>query len=394
MILAASSAEEVCKALKNGLKITGPNALSMPERAGFDPKSAAAGQARQTFSVFLTTEDVELIKGKMLLLHKRLLKDLNEVTTPPYDYIRVDAFFDPASKVLKILEINSKNASMHELCEWLDDQVLGTVDGQKAFSLNSEIAKNQKLIHEDHSGVPVQKLLYLSGNHDEWLFLQAQTEVYGHAAKLARGLKNIKVTEAGLEYEGEHYRHITRKKHLLPKGSKSAHQEKRLSVASRFAMRRFGYKDYLAGLDFDFIPKSERFNAGKISEYLSGQDRLVLKEVDSGSSKGVFLGGDMRPEEWHHKIQSAGKSPQDYIVQEFVKPPKMAAAWHGLGLTWPAVQLGVFVLPNPNNGEIEIDVYARARLDPKNKYFIFDPAGSDSAIAFGNVIVVTKPLML
>jgi len=153
------------------------NTAHLKTSAGFSDDSPFAGQTRKTFSIVLRESDIDSIQADMQLLYDRICKDINflaSARTPfPFDFVRIDAFYNSDTSDLKVLEINGRDAGMHEIGEYCDQSVAEHLEIDFNEKLNDKIVDIQKKMQEAVVG-PIESLLYISKpQKPKWLYYEA-----------------------------------------------------------------------------------------------------------------------------------------------------------------------------------------------------------------------------
>ena len=387
MIQTQFSKDELRSRLQ-GLHLHGERALRT--YAGFAANSPYAGQARQTFSLVLSQADIDYMQQAMQQLYDRLRADL--VDQPPagcipFDFIRIDAYYDTTERQLQILEINSRDAGMHEVCEWLDSKVVQVTDGIIAFNLNDRIAINQKSWHEAHLG-PVDRVLYMSrAAIPRWLYYEALDRHYPQLADL-NSWHDVSYSDQGIVYGEDVFRAvITKAANWTPEIVKGLDRAGTVSVVQSRQNGHLGDKKYLEQLDLPFVTQSIALDAAKHEEYLTQQVDLVLKLNKSSGSRGVTLGRSVTAEAWATQLQTAYSVATDWTMQRYAQPGNGDCLPHGQPARDCRVLLGIFMLPKPDDpSQIDIEIVAKGYVGP-DEAVLFDPAGHKADIWFGNVIV-------
>ena len=358
--------------------------------AGFAPTCAFAGQARQTFSLPLTARTIEAIREQVQGLYDQIIKDCwpaGEVL--PFDMLRFDAFLDPNTDDIKILEINTRNVGLHEVVEWLDVTVAQALQLTVTGSLNDRFVENQKLFHDRLFGA-AEPLLYMSPDFlPRWTYYEALQKAYSNVVHIT-AMEQANYTDQGIEVDGYTYRAITKKMAWAATDTlKQLDLGDKVRILQPRWMRPFGLKHYLQRLSSPTVLRTETYSDDHYETYVAHQANLVLKIVDGGNSKAVYLGGMSSAEDWAKELAIASELPEKWIVQDYYQPPELELIAHGIGATTLPAQLGIFVLPRPDDPttfDIDITVKAYAGLE---RHFTFDPSGLNPDIWFGHVIKTT-----
>lgn len=356
--------------------------------AGFAAGSPHAGQPRQTFSLALSAKTVESISTQMQGLYDEIVKECwpkDEVL--PFDMIRFDAFLKPGTGEIKILELNTRNVGLHEVVEWLDNVVADRLSCQPGTSLNKRFVENQRLMHTSLFG-PHEPLLYMTPSYlPRWIYFDELVKAYGRVEHITE-LDQAVYDELGIAVKGYQYKAITRK---LAWAATDAMIKLNLKHEIRLLqprwMRPFGMKNYLQKLHSPTILRTETFADDHIDTYKNNKDTLVLKIIGGGNSKGVYLGGMLSDEHWAEKLVLASQKPEQWIVQDYFQPPELEVIAHGIGVRTLPTQLGIFLLPKPEDPtQFDIDITVKAYAG-ESAHFTFDPSGLDPDIWFGHVLV-------
>jgi hypothetical protein len=355
--------------------------------AGFEAGSIVAGQMRQTFSLTLSAKAVQEIKDQIGVLYQQLIAACWRSGEPlPFDMIRFDAFLDSESNEIKIIELNTRNVGMHEIVEWLDDVVGVRTSSTKQFSLNRRFAQNQKLLHANLFGANTP-LLYLSALAiPRWLYYEALADEYS-SVDFAGDPKSVATIDTGVVFDSKLYQAVARK-YAWPSTPElvALDDANVIRVLQPLSMRKFGHKSYLQELTSPTLLGSETFTAANLEQYIENQDKLVLKVIDSGNSKSVYLGGSCSADEWQSYLNVAAEKPHRWILQDYIAPSNHLIIMHGGKPQEARIQLGVFVLPKvdaPN--EFDIDIAVKAYVGDQQQ-FTFDPSGLNPDIWFGHVV--------
>ena len=355
--------------------------------AGFSPESDYAGQARQTFSLVLTEHLIDQIRGQVQSIYDDLIKDCWLSSEPlPFDMIRLDAFLQPTNGVLKVLEINTRNVGLHEFVEWLDQTVASAIHEQPTGSLNQRFVQNQKLLHSHLFGT-TEPLLYMSPPYlPRWTYLEELRKAYSNVVHIT-SVDQARYTNKGIEVAGITYRALTKKLAWAATDElKDMDAMGRVRILQPRWMRQFGLKNYLQQISSPSILRSENYTDEHYSRYVDQQDSLVLKIIDGGNSKAVYVGGIFDSQEWQNRLATAAQLPEKWVVQDYCQPPVWPVIVHGRGVMNLAVQLGIFVLPDPTNPtQFDMDITVKAYAG-EDRHFTFDPSGLKPDIWFGHVI--------
>ncbi len=363
--------------------------------AGFDQTSKFAGRYRKTFSLILSQDDMDLITSQMEQLYNKVCKDIDfspSKSEPyPFDYVRVDAFYDSAEKNLKALEINVRGAGMHEISELCDYYCAEALDENKLERLNDKIVSIQKNIQEAKLG-PVNKLLYITQpNKPKWLYYDAVKRAYNDVIYVT----NLKVLTAGPDgviLQDKTYTAITAKASGgLPEELWKLDKAGVISIIQPKIDRLIGMKEYLNELSFDFIASSRPLDKLNHELYIKNRRELVLKKSKSSGAKGVIVGVDASKGNWKKELEKAYTEPKEWLMQEFIPPSSGIVVGHGdLIPKNNKVLLGIFILPDISDPTtITIDISVKL-YDGLGSEIIFDPADIHEDIWFGNVIVINS----
>ncbi|MBC7708408.1 hypothetical protein H7Y63_04245 [Polaromonas sp.] len=355
--------------------------------AGFAANSAFAGQVRQTVSLPLSAATVQAIRDQVQPMYDEIISDCWPQGEPlPFDMIRFDAFLNPDNDDIKILEINTRNVGLHEVVEWLDDTVGDVIGTTKSCSLNQRFVENQKIIHTHRVGAD-EPLLYMSPDFiPRWKYFEALQKAYVSVVHITEPDQGTDVAE-GIAVDGVVFRAITRKLAWnLSQNTKDLDGKGLARVLQPQWMRPFGVKSYLQHLSSPAILRTETYTDEHAERYLTNKDQLVLKIIDGGNSKSVFLGGLYTLEEWQKKLDIASERPEKWIVQDYYAPPRLPVLAHGLGARELPTQLGIFVLPSPEDPtQFDMDITVKSYAGSE-AHFTFDPSGLKPDIWFGHVI--------
>jgi len=356
--------------------------------AGFASGSPHAGQPRQTFTLPLSRKTIESIEQQMQGLYDELIKDCwpkQEVL--PFDMIRFDAFLEPGTDQIKILELNTRNVGLHEVVEWLDNTVAEQISAETIGSLNQHFVANQRLLHVSQFGED-EPLLYMSPEFlPRWTYYDELVKAYKKVVHIT-GPEQAHYSEHGIAVDGHQYKAITKK---LAWAATDAMKELDLINEIRILqprwMRPFGLKNYLQQLHSPTILRTETYTAEHAQDYIDDKDKLVLKIIDGGNSKAVYLGGLFSTEQWIEKLTIASEMPEKWIVQDYCQPPKLDVMVHGIGTKSLPTQLGIFLLPKPDDPtKFEMDITVKSYAG-ESTHFTFDPSGLNPDIWFGHVLI-------
>lgn len=359
--------------------------LSDSCKVGFDSESGYAGMARRTFSLVLTRNDVDFLYQRMSELYQRIREDINDTSDLPFDALRCDAFYDATSRDLKILEINTRSVSMNDFTEWLDKQVAAKLDLPIAFSLNTQLTRNQSAIHRQIFG-DTEPALYIAKRINDWVYLPLLKSQYDNLT-VSTDVEHLKCSSVGVVLSGQTFRAIIKHGIDMPEGSWELDQKGMIKILQPRVMRPIGEKDYLTSLDLECVARSRPFETALLPDYIASQQSLVLKQNDSSGARGVIIGPQHDGLVWRDALQVACLSPAEWTMQDFVTPPMTSIYTHGASACQARTQLSIFLLPDANqpNG-FRLDFYARAYVGAE-AYFAFDPASHMPDLWFGNVIV-------
>lgn len=358
--------------------------------AGFDPTSEFAGQARQTFSLMLSENTVAAIRQQVQGIYDQLITDCWPANEPlPFDMIRLDAFLDPTTDELKIIEINTRNVGLHEVVEWLDNEVSNELGVAKPGSLNQRFVQNQKLLHSRLFGAD-EPLLFISPEFiPQWLYFDELTKAYSSVKHISTP-EEAETTETGISVDGQVYKAIVRKMAwpVTPE-LKALDASNLIRLLQPLWIRPYGLKNYLQRLSGPAILRTESYTDEHLERYLKDKDQLVLKITDGGGSKSVYLGALSNADDWREKLQIASERPNKWIIQDYFQPPSWQVIAHGQGERTIPTQLGIFVLPSPDNPrQFDFDITVKGYAG-SDQHFTFDPSGIKPNIWFGHVIKLT-----
>ncbi|MDL2341815.1 MAG: hypothetical protein QFB87_01920 [Patescibacteria group bacterium] len=362
--------------------------------AGFADSSPYAGQPRQTFSLVLSAATIQAIRDQVQGLYDEIIRDCwpkGEVL--PFDMIRFDAFLEPTTNDIKILEINTRNVGLHEVVEWLDETVADEIGVTKNGSINQRFVQNQKVLHASLFGED-EPLLYMSPAFlPRWIYLAELEKAYSKVAHITAAEQG-EYTDNGVVVDGVCYRAIT-KKMAWPATEtlKELDAKSEVRILQPRWMRQFGFKDYLQRLASPTVLRTETYSDEHLPSYLASKDQLVLKIIDGGNSKAVFLGGLLTDDDWRQKLEAASERPEKWIIQDYCAPPRLNIMAHGVGARELPSQLGIFLLPcpdDPTKFDMDLTVKSYAGTD---QHFTFDPSGLNPDIWFGHVIKSTAAIL-
>ena len=371
-------------------KLDVSQAAVLSSYAGFADDSQWPGQPRQTFSLVLQPADVAYLQDCMEQLYRTIRKDL--VVQPPadsipFDFIRIDGYYDVESKKLQILEINSHDAGMHEIGEWLDAQTASALKITVGDKLNDVIANNQHAWQVAHLGEFNRALFFSRPGIPRWLYYEAIQRRYPNLVAIsdyeAVTFKPTGVVLDGLEYKAV----ITKASGGRPKPIRLLDDAGQVSLVQSRINGYIGDKKYLESLPFDFVAKAVPIDPAKHKEYLEQQAELVLKKSISSGSRGVIMGRGLTADAWAKALQTVYLEHAAWTMQHYAKPGNGTVIGHGQANQTCRTQLGIFILPStadPSQCSIDIVVKGYVGTD---EAVMFDPAGYKPDIWFGNVIV-------
>lgn len=353
---------------------------------GFAEDSSYVGLLRKTFSLCLSHDQVSQIHGRAQELYEIVIKDCWPEGEPiPFDMIRLDAYLTDENDI-RVLEINARNAGMHEGVEWIDGYCAKQLNILPGSSLNQALVTHQKRLHD--YAVGDGPLLFLSPpNIPQWLYFDEVKRQYSSvvARTTSRG---ITATSEGVVYDGQLYKAITKKFAWRTPSWDQLNVDKVIRIMQPRWMRPYGEKDYLTRVNHPSILQTRVFDAAKIADYETHKNALVLKIKDGGGSRDVHLGPDMTIVNWRKKLLIAAANPSGWVMQDYFRAAHREVIAHGKGLKSVAVQLGIFVLPDPVDPQKCVIDIALKGYDGHKTDVMFDPAGYDRDIWFGNVVVV------
>lgn len=379
--------------LKNKLtKVNIQDREHLVTSAGFSETSTFRGQPRKTFSLILAPQDYIKIKEDMQTLYTKICRDIEfkktDKTPFPFDFVRVDAFYDSTIKDLKVLEINGRGAGMHEISELCDQCVAEALDIPMQNRLNDQIIAIQKKLQEASIG-PVSDLLYITNpDKPKWLYFNAIERAYDNV-EYATSYDDINCGQEGVIYKDKIYRAITAKASGgIKKPIWELNDSGVISIMQPRTTKPVGIKSYLNNLDFDFVPKSTVLNEEKHSYYMANQNLLVLKKDRSSGSTGVIVGMDVPAEKWITALDTSYNKKTDWQIQDYVKPAEGIVVGHnGCQQRNNKVLLGIFLMPDINDPyKVAIDFSVKL-YNGTSKEIIFDPADLHDDIWFGNVVI-------
>lgn len=358
--------------------------------AGFKAATPFAGQARQTFSLLLSESTVAAIRAQLQPIYDQLITDCWPPSEPlPFDMIRFDAFLDPASDDLKILEMNTRNVGLHEVVEWLDGQVASALGVTTTGSLNRRFVANQKRLHGSLLGSD-EPLLYLSSpTIPLWTYFDELTRAYPHVKHVTASTE-LTYSDDGVSVDGQVYRAIIRKMAWPDSPAlREFDENNQLRLLQPRWMRPFGLKNYLQQLTGSAILRTETYSDEHLAHYQHQKDQLVLKIINGGGSHAVYLGALYDAEAWQQKLDAASAEPEKWIMQDYYQPPVWPVMAHGLGERSVSTQLGIFILPSPTDPhQFDMDITVKGYAGSED-YFTFDPSDRKPDIWFGHVIKLT-----
>lgn len=356
--------------------------------AGFEVGSLHAGQARQTFSLVLSAQTISNIRDQIAVLYEQLISECWPKHAPlPFDVVRFDAFLG-ADDEIKIIELNTRNVGLHEIAEWLDEVVGQCLSATTDFSINQHFVANQKLLHSTLFGNAAPLLYMTNPLIPKWKYFAELEKAYSSVCHVTAASDYV-VTPHGLQVGETTYRAVSRKFSWgLSGDAEELDQSGKIRVLQPSWMRKFGHKNYLPQFKSPTILASQQFEAGRLDEYCANKDELVLKIINSGGSKSVYLGASVSSDEWREHLEHAAQKPELWVMQEYFAPPQHDIIVHGGKTQNVPVQLGIFVLPKQHSHEFEIDFVVKA-FGGEDAYFTFDPSGLNPDIWFGHVIAQT-----
>ena len=360
--------------------------------AGFADDSQHHGQPRQTFSLILGPNDVAYLQQCMEQLYQKIRQDL-AVPPPagciPFDFIRIDGYYDDQTKQLKILEINSHDAGMHEIGEWLDEQTAGALKVSVGRKLNDTIANNQYAWQQAHLGDFDQAMYFSRPGIPRWLYYQAVQRRYPNLVAVsdyeAANFKPTGVLLNDIEYKAI----ITKGSSGRPKPIRQLDDAGQISLVQSRINGYIGDKKYLESLPFDFIARAVAIHPDKHTEYLADRANLVLKKSISSGSRGVIVGRGLSAEEWDSALQNVYQEHAGWTMQDYVEPGEGVVVAHGQATENCRTQLGIFIMPSvADPSQCTIDIVVKGYVG-HDRAVMFDPAGYKPDIWFGNVIVAS-----
>lgn len=358
--------------------------------AGFADASGFHGQPRQTFSLLLTQADIAYLESCMRQLYAAIQAGL-EVKPPtgsiPFDFIRIDAYYDAAQQKLQILEINSHDAGLHEIGEWLDDKT-GTVLGAPATKrLNDLIANNHYAWQQAHLGDFDRAVFFSRAGIPRWLYYQALQRRYPNLAAVS-SWDGASFEADGIHCDGQTYRAvITKADGGRPQPVRALDDAGTIALVQSRHNGYIGHKKYLEALPFDFVAHAEAIDQTLHDDYRQQRADLVLKKNVSSGSRGVIVGRGVSESAWAEALQQVYVDPSAWTMQRYADPGAGSVIAHGQPTPACRTQLGIFVLPNPDDpSECTIDLVVKGYVG-SDEAVMFDPAGYKPDIWFGNVIV-------
>jgi len=280
---------------------------------------------------------------------------------------------------------------LHEIVEWLDEVTAAKLSIKPSSSLNKNFVANQKMLHSAQFEDAAPLLYMTRPMIPNWKYYDELVASYSSVHHVTNP-SEYEVTSSGIVANGTQYSAISRK-YSWRIGAKleQLNADGLISILQPLWMRRFGHKDYLQEFESPAILQSDTLNPADINTYIANKEELVLKIVDAGGSKSVYLGPMCSDEKWRHYLLVASSNAAKWIVQQYVAPHKHDVAVHGKGLSNVPIQLGIFVLPNPTNPhDYSLDIVVKA-YGGQQEYFTFDPSGLNPDIWFGNVIEHAQP---
>lgn len=358
--------------------------------AGFSPLSEFSGQIRQTFTLLLSAATIAAVRRQVQEIYDQLIADCWSEGEPlPFDMIRLDAFLNPDNDELKIIEINTRNVGLHEVVEWLDDEVACKLGLAKLSSLNQRFVQNQKLLHS-RLFADDEPLLYMTTVAiPKWIYLEELIKAYTQVRHITTS-GAVSSSETGISVDGHTYRAIIRKMAWpITSELRALDASNQIRVLQPLWIRPFGLKDYLQRLTSSAVLRTETYTDEHLEHYQQKKDQLVLKIIDGGGSNSVYLGGLYDAENWQQKLALASERPKKWIMQDYYQPPCLSVIAHGLGTRSLATQLGIFIVPSPADRHgFDMDIALKGYAG-SNQHFTFDPSGIKPDIWFGHVIELT-----
>ena len=361
--------------------------------AGFAEASQWHGQPRQTFSLVLKPADIAYLQDCMEQLYRTIRQNL--VVQPPagcipFDFVRIDAYYNVETKQLQILEINSHDAGMHEIGEWLDEQTAAALKVSPGPKLNDTIANNQHAWHEAHLGDFERALYFSRPGIPRWLYYEAVQRRYPNLLAVdnyeTATFKPTGIFIDDLEYKAV----ITKADQARPLPVRQLDDEGQISLVQSRINGYIGNKKYLETLDFDFVAKAQPIDEAKHDDYVQQQAELVLKKNVSSGSRGVIVGRGLAADEWRKALTSVYDDPTGWTMQRYAEPGKGTVIAHGQAQKNCRTQLGIFILPSTADpSQCTIDFAVKGYVG-NDEAVIFDPAGYKPDIWFGNVIVAAS----
>jgi hypothetical protein len=362
--------------------------------AGFSDTSDYVGQPRQTFSVVLSSDQLDAITDQIRPIYQQLVSDVRPHLSHvygdllPFDMIRIDCFFDTESNNLKALEINTRNVGMHEFVSWIDGQMVEQGIGMRDFVLDDVFIDAQMQIAHAIAGMDLSIAYVSNPQIPRWSYFdKLRRRVGGRIVDIAQ-TDIVTFGEKGMSVNGVNYNTLVKKyageyRDLLS----TVNDQSGLAQLQPRWMRQFGKKAYLESLKAKSVLKTEVFDQNSSARYKECKDGLVLKADAKGSSKDIYLGQLYAQDTWNELIDRAGSGEGSWVVQEFCSAPQTSTVIHGGGVLTAPVQLGVFILPDPESSQgFKLDLVARVHLG-KIGAVMFDPADINPKILFGSVII-------
>lgn len=390
MIRTALSVSEIRQRLKNAhIKDHQP----LKTNAGFDIDSDYSGNARKTFSLLLHQGDLVYLQDAMQQLYEQICKDIQFIPSDevpfPFDFVRVDSYYNPLSKELKMLEVNVRGAGMHEICEFLDVFTAKELSAQPPILLNREIAKVQKAWQEAKIG-PFQDALYVSKPlKRRWIYKEALQEIYGPGLVDCNNWNELVTSDDKVKMGDKFYKAIVAKAaDRVPDKFWDLDAQGYISIIQPKLERRIGLKNYLSEINLPFVAKVSAVNSSKHQDYINNQSAYVLKIIDSSNARGIYIGAKTTPQEWLKLLSAAYSDQKRWVIQDYITSGNGTAVGHdGAELNRESFLLGIFLLPNIEDpSKVYIDFVVKA-YNGKDQHVLFDPAGQDPNIWFGNVII-------
>ena len=363
------------------------NKTPLTTSAGFAPGSEFAGQPRQTVTLVLSEDTITAIRAQIKELYQQIIKDCWPEGSPlPFDMVRFDAFLLPETNEIKIIELNTRNVGLHEVVEWLDTTVAAQLNIAPVGSLNRRFVENQKRLHDSMFSAD-EPLLFMSPDFiPRWTYLDELKRAYSDVCHITDA-KQAEYTPEGAIVNGYTYKVVTKKMSWpVNEVLKGLDSQNKIRILQPRWMGHFGLKNYLQRLSGASILRTESFDPSELERYQNHKDELVLKVIDGGGSKSIYLGAAHSDAEWAEKLMLATAAPEKWVLQDYQLPPQIPVIAHGKGQTILPTQLGIFVLPcvdDPTNFDMDITVKAYAG---PSRHFTFDPSGLNPDIWFGHVV--------